>query len=84
MILVSVLYSFLFVSGYYGARPSFNVLFGLFHVGIGAGLESMTANPMAWEGDVNPKVLSFLSLFLYICVSRHVGTLFQLISLIRF
>lgn len=27
-------------------------------VGIGAGLESMTVNPMAWEGSVNPKVLS--------------------------
>lgn len=25
-------------------------------LGIGAGLESMTANPMAWEGSVNPKV----------------------------
>lgn len=32
--------------------------FGLFHIGIGAGLESMTANPMAWEGSINPKVLS--------------------------
>ncbi|ONI26093.1 hypothetical protein PRUPE_1G003300 [Prunus persica] len=27
--------------------------------GIGAGLESMTANPMAWEGSVNPKVKIF-------------------------
>lgn len=27
-----------------------------FCLGIGAGLESMTANPMAWEGSVNPKV----------------------------
>lgn len=26
--------------------------------GIGAGLESMTVNPMAWEGSVNPKVCS--------------------------
>ncbi|KAE8076238.1 hypothetical protein FH972_014901 [Carpinus fangiana] len=26
---------------------------------IGAGLESMTANPMAWEGSVNPKVKIF-------------------------
>lgn len=26
------------------------------NAGIGAGLESMTANPMAWEGSVNPKV----------------------------
>ncbi|KAL8161792.1 hypothetical protein V2J09_013281 [Rumex salicifolius] len=28
-------------------------------IGIGAGLESMTANPMAWEGSVNPKVQDF-------------------------
>lgn len=27
-----------------------------FCLGIGAGLESMTTNPMAWEGSVNPKV----------------------------
>lgn len=31
--------------------------------GIGAGLESMTTNPMAWEGSVNPAVLSLNSLF---------------------
>ena len=31
--------------------------------GIGAGLESMTTNPMAWEGSVNPAVLSLTSLF---------------------
>eukprot|EP00271_Cylindrocystis_brebissonii_P017821 TRINITY_DN4786_c0_g1_i1.p1 TRINITY_DN4786_c0_g1~~TRINITY_DN4786_c0_g1_i1.p1 ORF type:complete len:461 (+),score=91.78 TRINITY_DN4786_c0_g1_i1:245-1627(+) len=29
---------------------------GYYKIGIGAGLESMTANPMAWEGSVNPKV----------------------------
>lgn len=29
---------------------------GFYDIGIGAGLESMTANPMAWEGSVNPKV----------------------------
>ncbi|MCO5570086.1 hypothetical protein L7F22_023802 [Adiantum nelumboides] len=29
---------------------------GYYDIGIGAGLESMTANPMAWEGSVNPKV----------------------------
>ena len=29
---------------------------GFYEIGIGAGLESMTANPMAWEGSVNPKV----------------------------
>lgn len=34
----------------------------LFCLGIGAGLESMTANPMAWEGSVNPKV--FFPLFI--------------------
>ncbi|KAM5552643.1 3-ketoacyl-CoA thiolase 2, peroxisomal [Rosa sericea] len=32
---------------------------GFYDIGIGAGLESMTANPMAWEGDVNPKVKIF-------------------------
>ena len=31
--------------------------------GIGAGLESMTTNPMAWEGSVNPAVLSLNTLF---------------------
>ncbi|KAL7219955.1 hypothetical protein ACSBR2_012921 [Camellia fascicularis] len=30
---------------------------GFYDIGIGAGLESMTANPMAWEGSVNPRVL---------------------------
>ncbi|KAH7433604.1 hypothetical protein KP509_07G077000 [Ceratopteris richardii] len=29
---------------------------GYYDKGIGVGLESMTANPMAWEGSVNPKV----------------------------
>ncbi|KVH90998.1 3-ketoacyl-CoA thiolase 2, peroxisomal [Cynara cardunculus var. scolymus] len=29
---------------------------GFYEIGIGAGLESMTVNPMAWEGSVNPKV----------------------------
>ncbi|KAI3983211.1 hypothetical protein MKX01_039702 [Papaver californicum] len=28
---------------------------GFYDVGIGAGLESMTVNPMAWEGSVNPR-----------------------------
>ncbi|KAL6002127.1 3-ketoacyl-CoA thiolase 2, peroxisomal [Asimina triloba] len=28
---------------------------GFYDIGIGAGLESMTANPMAWEGSINPK-----------------------------
>lgn len=32
---------------------------GFYDIGIGAGLESMTANPMAWEGSVNPKVKMF-------------------------
>ncbi|XP_041026502.1 3-ketoacyl-CoA thiolase 2, peroxisomal-like [Juglans microcarpa x Juglans regia] len=32
---------------------------GFYDIGIGAGLESMTANPMAWEGSVNPKVKTF-------------------------
>nr|XP_043631059.1 3-ketoacyl-CoA thiolase 2, peroxisomal-like [Erigeron canadensis] len=29
---------------------------GFYEIGIGAGLESMTANPAAWEGSINPKV----------------------------
>ncbi|KAL0433064.1 UNVERIFIED_CONTAM: 3-ketoacyl-CoA thiolase 2, peroxisomal [Sesamum latifolium] len=29
---------------------------GFYDIGIGAGLESMTINPMAWEGSVNPRV----------------------------
>ncbi|CAA3005049.1 3-ketoacyl- thiolase 2, peroxisomal [Olea europaea subsp. europaea] len=29
---------------------------GFYDIGIGAGLESMTVNPMAWQGSVNPKV----------------------------
>ncbi|XP_002974835.2 3-ketoacyl-CoA thiolase 2, peroxisomal [Selaginella moellendorffii] len=29
---------------------------GFYDIGIGAGLESMTANLVAWEGSVNPKV----------------------------
>ncbi|KAJ8450649.1 hypothetical protein Cgig2_020286 [Carnegiea gigantea] len=32
---------------------------GFYDIGIGAGLESMTANQMAWEGSVNPKVKEF-------------------------
>ncbi|XP_077250922.1 3-ketoacyl-CoA thiolase 2, peroxisomal [Tasmannia lanceolata] len=32
---------------------------GFYDIGIGAGLESMTANPMAWEGSINPKVKAF-------------------------
>ncbi|CAN6580083.1 unnamed protein product [Malus baccata var. baccata] len=32
---------------------------GFYDIGIGAGLESMSANPMAWEGSVNPKVKMF-------------------------
>ncbi|KAF5944271.1 hypothetical protein HYC85_018348 [Camellia sinensis] len=28
---------------------------GFYDIGIGAGLESMTANPVAWEGSVNPR-----------------------------
>ncbi|CAI0380399.1 unnamed protein product [Linum tenue] len=32
---------------------------GFYDIGIGAGLESMTVNPMAWDGDVNPKVKTF-------------------------
>eukprot|EP01018_Ginkgo_biloba_P036840 Gb_04580 [translate_table: standard] len=31
---------------------------GFYDIGIGAGLESMTVNPMAWEGSVNPRVES--------------------------
>ncbi|XP_073026823.1 LOW QUALITY PROTEIN: 3-ketoacyl-CoA thiolase 2, peroxisomal-like [Primulina eburnea] len=29
---------------------------GFYDIGIGAGLESMTSNPMAWDGSVNPRV----------------------------
>ncbi|XP_058724341.1 3-ketoacyl-CoA thiolase 2, peroxisomal-like [Vicia villosa] len=32
---------------------------GFYDIGIGAGLESMTTNPMAWDGSVNPKVEMF-------------------------
>lgn len=32
---------------------------GFYDIGIGAGLESMTTNPMAWEGSVNPLVKQF-------------------------
>lgn len=32
---------------------------GFYDIGIGAGLESMSVNPMAFEGSVNPKVKSF-------------------------
>lgn len=39
------------------------------YVGIGAGLESMTVNPMAWEGSVNPKVC--YSLFLVVFVGHE-------------
>jgi acetyl-CoA acyltransferase 1 len=29
---------------------------GFYDIGIGAGLESMSVNPMSWEGSVNPRV----------------------------
>ena len=29
---------------------------GYYGIGIGAGLESLTTNPMAWEGSINSKV----------------------------
>ncbi|KAG6486970.1 hypothetical protein ZIOFF_055551 [Zingiber officinale] len=32
---------------------------GFYDIGIGAGLESMTANAMAWDGSVNPKLNEF-------------------------
>ncbi|KAG4983075.1 hypothetical protein AAZX31_10G117800 [Glycine max] len=32
---------------------------GFYDIGIGAGLESMTTNPMGWDGSVNPKVKMF-------------------------
>ncbi|KAL4643787.1 hypothetical protein ACB092_02G117100 [Castanea dentata] len=32
---------------------------GFYDIGIGAGLESMTSSPLAWEGSVNPKVKIF-------------------------
>lgn len=40
-------------------------LFDPYALGIGAGLESMTINPMAWDGDVNPKVCLSLSFLLF-------------------
>ncbi|XP_020113068.1 3-ketoacyl-CoA thiolase 2, peroxisomal-like [Ananas comosus] len=32
---------------------------GFYDIGIGAGLESMTMNSVAWEGSINPKVNAF-------------------------
>lgn len=32
---------------------------GYYNIGIGAGLESMTKNQVAWEGSINPKVKHF-------------------------
>ncbi|RRT69681.1 hypothetical protein B296_00005265, partial [Ensete ventricosum] len=32
---------------------------GFYDIGIGAGLESMTANSVAWDGSINPKVNKF-------------------------
>ena len=29
---------------------------GFYTIGIGAGVETMSQNPMAWEGGVNPRV----------------------------
>ncbi len=29
---------------------------GYYTIGIGAGVESMSINPMAWEGGINPRV----------------------------
>ena len=29
---------------------------GYYTIGIGAGVETMSINPMAWEGGVNPKI----------------------------
>ncbi|GKF24788.1 3-ketoacyl-CoA thiolase 2, peroxisomal, partial [Tanacetum coccineum] len=31
---------------------------GFYDIGIGAGLESMTANPMAWDGSINPRTMA--------------------------
>eukprot|EP00245_Coleochaete_scutata_P001585 TRINITY_DN11965_c0_g1_i2.p1 TRINITY_DN11965_c0_g1~~TRINITY_DN11965_c0_g1_i2.p1 ORF type:complete len:461 (+),score=105.87 TRINITY_DN11965_c0_g1_i2:173-1555(+) len=36
------------------------IIAGYYDIGIGAGLESMSINPMAWEGSVNPKVETFV------------------------
>lgn len=33
-------------------------IYAIICAGIGAGLESMTVNPMSWDGAVNPKVYS--------------------------
>ena len=43
---------------------------GFYDIGSGGGLESMSINPMAWEGSVNPRVLfqpllRFCSVFTY-------------------
>jgi acetyl-CoA acetyltransferase len=32
---------------------------GFYDIGIGAGLESMSINSIAWEGQVNPKISAF-------------------------
>ncbi|XP_010243983.1 PREDICTED: 3-ketoacyl-CoA thiolase 2, peroxisomal [Nelumbo nucifera] len=32
---------------------------GFYDIGIGAGLESMTINPMGWEGSINPRAKDF-------------------------
>ncbi|CAB4261402.1 unnamed protein product [Prunus armeniaca] len=49
-----------FYAGFPGsADVAASIRAGFYDIGIGAGLESMTANPMAWEGSVNPKVKIF-------------------------
>lgn len=40
------------------------VAFACYGSGIGAGLETMTSNPMAFEGSVNPRV-NLCSIIMY-------------------
>ncbi|KAF2314114.1 hypothetical protein GH714_022346 [Hevea brasiliensis] len=45
---------------------------GFCDIGIGVGLESMTINPMAWDGDVRCESKSMPSLFSFVCeVDSH-------------
>ncbi|PWA37780.1 Chain A, Peroxisomal 3-Ketoacyl-Coa Thiolase [Artemisia annua] len=45
-----------FYAGFPAADVPAAIKVGFYDIGIGAGLESMTANPMAWDGSVNPRV----------------------------
>jgi acetyl-CoA acyltransferase 1 len=38
------------------AQTAASIRAGYYTIGIAGGVESMTTNPMAWEGAVNPRV----------------------------